>query len=123
MSCEVPLTPLSGNDLQAMAVIVTAYRTYLRHGVPPSPKRERSMRLSHGLERRLTPLVSAPQGQEERVIPLTTQEIQVLGEAMDGFVQVVRQLVPPSSQRDDLLQEIEGFRNSMHRAFTAQAGA
>jgi len=35
----------------------------------------------------------------------------------------VRQLVPPSSQRDDLLQEIEGFRNSMHRAFTAQAGA
>ncbi len=88
MSCEVPLMPLSGNDLQAMAVIVTAYRTYLRHGVPPSPKRERSMRLLQGLERRLTPLVAAPQGQEESIIPLTTQEIQVLGEAMDGFVQV-----------------------------------
>ena len=92
MSCEVPHVPLSGNDLRAMVAIVTAYRTYLRHGVPPSPKRERSMRLLHGLERRLTPLMAAPQGQEESVIPLTTQEIQVLGEAMDGFVQVVRQL-------------------------------
>ena len=123
MSCEVPLMPLNGNDLRAMVAIVTAYRTYLRHGVPPSPKRERSMRLLQGLERRLTPLVAAPQGQEERVIPLTTQEIQVLGEAMDGFVQVVRQLVPPSNQRDDLLQEIEGFRNYVHRALTAEAGA
>ncbi len=119
MSYEVPHVPLSGNDLRAMVAIVTAYRTYLRHGVPPSPKRERSMRLLHGLERRLTPLMAAPQGQEESVIPLTTQEIQVLGEAMDGFVQVMRQLVPPSNQRDDLLQEIEGFRNYVHRALTA----
>jgi len=79
------------------------------------------MRLLQGLERRLTSLVAAHQGQEERVIPLTTQEIQVLGEAMDGFVQVVRQLVPPSNQRDDLLHEIAGFRDSMHRALTAQA--
>ena len=123
MSCEVPHVPLSCTDLRAMVAIVTAYRTYLRHGVPPSPKRERSLRLLQGLEQRLTPPVAAPQGQEERVIPLTTQEIQVLEEAMDGFVQVGRQLVPPSSQRDDLLQEIEGFRDYMHRALTAQAGA
>jgi len=106
-----------------MVAVVIAYLTYLRNAVPPSPKRERSMRLLQGLEQRLTPLVAAPQGQEERVIPLTTQEIQVLEEAMDGFVQVGRQLVPPSSQRDDLLQEIEGFRDYMHRALTAQAGA
>ena len=119
MSCEVPHVPLSGNDLRAMVAIVTAYLTYLRHGVPPSPKRERSMRLLHGLEQRLTPLVAAPQRQEESVIPLTMQEIQVLGEAMDGFVQVVRQLVPPSNQRDDLLQEIEGFRDYVHIALTA----
>ena len=123
MSYEVPYIPLSSNDLRAMVAIVTAYRTYLRHGVPPSPKRERSMRLLQGLEQHLTPLVAAPQGQEERVIPLTTQEIQVLGEAMDGFVQLVRQLVPPSSQRDELLQEIEGFRDYVHRALTAEAGA
>jgi hypothetical protein len=82
MSCEVPHVPLSGNDLRAMVAIVTAYLTYLRHGVPPSPKRERSMHLLQGLEQRLTPLVAAPQGQEERVIPLTTQEIQVLGEGI-----------------------------------------
>ncbi len=123
MTCDIPQVPLSGNDLQAMVAIVTAYRTYLRHGVPPSPKRERNMRLLHGLEQRLTPLVAAPQRQEERIIPLTTQEIQVLGEAMDGFVQVVRQLVPPSNQRDDLLQEIEGFRDYLHRALTAETGA
>jgi hypothetical protein len=123
MSFEVPLMLLSGSGLRAMVAIVTAYRTYLRHGMPPSPKRERSMRLLQGLERRLTPLVAAPQGQEEHVILLTTQEIQVLGEAMDGFVQVVRKLVPPSNQRDDLLHEIEGFRDSMHRALTAEAGA
>ncbi len=123
MSCEVPHVPLSGSNLRAVVAIVTAYRTYLCHGVPPSPKRERSMRLLQGLEGRLTPLVAAPQGQEERVIPLTTQEIQVLEEAIDGFVQVVRQLVPPSNQRDDLLHEIESFRDYLHRALTAQAGA
>ncbi len=48
MSCEVPHVPLSGNDLRAIVTIVIAYRTYLRHGVPPSPKRERSMRLLQG---------------------------------------------------------------------------
>ena len=81
------------------------------------------LRLLQGLERRLTPLVAAPQGQEELVIPLTTQEIQVLEEAMDGFVQVVCQLIPPSNQRDELLQEIKSFRDYLHRALTAQAGA
>ena len=50
MSCDVPHVPLSCNDLRAMVTIVTAYLTYLRHGVPPSPKRERSIRLLHGLE-------------------------------------------------------------------------
>jgi hypothetical protein len=45
MSCEVPHVPLSCNDLRAMGAIVTAYGTSLRHGVPPSPKRERSLRL------------------------------------------------------------------------------
>jgi hypothetical protein len=119
MRCEVPLRPLSGTHLRAIVAIVTAYRTYLHHGVLPSPKRERSLRLLQGLERRLTPLVAAPQGQEEHIIPLTTQEIQVLGEAMDGFVQVVRQLVPPSNQRDDLLHEIEDFRDYLHKALTA----
>jgi len=123
MSCEVPLMSLSGNDLRAMVAIVIAYRTYLRHGVSPSPKQERSIRLLQGLKQRLTPLVAAPQGQEEHVIPLTTQEIQVLGEAIDGFVQVVCQLVPPSNQRDDLLHEIEGLRDYVHRALTAEAGA
>ncbi len=118
MSCDVPHVPLSCNDLRAMVAVVIAYLTYLRNAVPPSPKRERSMRLLQGLEQRLTPLVAAPQGQEERVIPLTTQEIQVLEEAMDGFVQVVRQLVSPSNQRDELLHEIEGFRDYMHRALT-----
>ena len=76
-----------------------------------------------GLEQRLTPLVVAPQGQEESVIPLTMHEIQVLWEAMDGFIQVVRQLVPPSNQRDDLLHEIKGFRDNLRRALTAEAGA
>ena len=90
MSCEVPHVPLSCNDLRAMGAIVTAYRTSLRHGVPPSPKRECSIGLLQGLEQRLTPLVAAPQGHEEIVIALTMQEIQVLWEADGRFFQVVR---------------------------------
>jgi hypothetical protein len=97
--------------------------TSLRHGVTPSHKRERGIGLLQGLERCLIPLVVASQGQEKIVIPLTMHEIQVPGEAMDGFIQVVRQLVPPSNQRDDLLHEIEGFHDHMHRALTAEAGA
>jgi hypothetical protein len=43
MSYDVPHVPLSCNDLRAMVTIVTVYLTYLRHGVPPSPKRERNI--------------------------------------------------------------------------------
>ncbi len=70
---------------RAMGAIMTAYGTYLCHGVPPSPKRERSIGLLQGLEQRLTPLVVTPQGQEESVIPLTMHEIQVLWEADGRF--------------------------------------
>jgi len=44
---------------------------------------------------------------------LTRQEIRALDEALSGFVQVVRVVVPASSERDETLREIEGFRDML----------
>ena len=49
----------------------------------------------------------------ETPIWLTHQEWHLLDEAMSGYVQLVRALVPASRQRDETLREIEGFRDTL----------
>jgi len=85
----------------------------------PSPKRERTLRLLQGIQQRLTAHVAAPQQPEETSIPLTAQEIHALEDAMGDFVQLVRQVIPPSNQRDDLLQQVEDLCKHLQMAFTS----
>jgi hypothetical protein len=119
MSYDVPQAPISCNDLRAIVAIVTAYLAYLRNRKPPLLKRERTLRLLQGIQQRLTAHVAAPQQLEETSIPLTAQEIHALEDAMGGFVQLVRQVIPSSNQRDDLLQQIEDLREHLQMAFTS----
>jgi hypothetical protein len=110
---KVPQVRVGLGDIQALLSMLTGYLTYLRKAVLPSPRRETQLRTLEGLRRRLAALLTASRQEEDTPIWLTRQEIQVLDEALSGFVQVVRTMIPASSMRDETLREIEGFRDML----------
>ena len=110
---KVPQVRVGLGDIQALLSMLTGYLTYLRKAAPPSPRRETQICTLEGLQRRLAALLTASHQDEDTPIWLTQQEIQALDEALSGFVQVVRMVIPASSTRDETLREIEGFRDML----------
>ena len=110
---KVPQVRVGLGDIQALLSMLAGYLTYLRKAVPPSPRRETQIRTLEGLRRRLAVLLTASRQDENTPIWLTQQEIRALDEALSGFVQVVRMMIPASSTRDETLREIEGFRDML----------
>jgi hypothetical protein len=110
---KVPQVRVGLGDIQALLSMLTGYLAYLRKAVLPSPRRETQLRTLEGLQRRLAALLTASRQDEDTPIWLTQQEIRALDEALSGFVQVVRMMIPASSLRDETLREIEGFRDML----------
>jgi|SRR6266478_3317000 len=110
---KVPQVRVGLGDIQALLSMLAGYLTYLRKAVPPCPRRETQIRTLEGLRRRLAALLTASRQDENTPIWLTQQEIRALDEALSGFVQVVRMMIPASSTRDETLREIEGFRDML----------
>ena len=110
---KVPQMRVGLGDIQALLSILTGYLAYLRKAILPSPRRETQLRTLEGLQRRLAALLTASRQDEDTPIWLTQQEIRALDEALSGFVQVVRMMIPASSTRDKTLREIEGFRDML----------
>ncbi len=110
---KVPQVRVGLGDIQALLSMLTGYLAYLRKAVLPSPRRETQLRTLEGLQRRLAALLTASRQDEDTPIWLTQQEIRALDEALSGFVQVVRVMIPASSTRDETLREIEGFRDML----------
>jgi hypothetical protein len=118
--CErIPTMQIGLNDVSVMDSAVLGYLAYLRQAVPPSQKRDKRIRLLEGVRLRLlsvlqhnTPLRAC--------IPLADSEIQALNGALVGFVNLVRQTIPPSQERDETLQVFERLRQElvMHLALT-----
>jgi hypothetical protein len=110
---HLPQVHIGLNDARVLLTMVTAYLLYLRKAVPPSPKQETRVRVLRGVQQRLAALLASPRQQEDTPIWLTHQELHLLDEAISGYVQLVRTLVPASRQRDETLREIEGFRDTL----------
>jgi hypothetical protein len=110
---HLPQVHIGLNDARALLTMVTAYLLYLRKAVPPSPKQETRVRVLRSVQQRLAALLASPQQAEETPIWLTYQEWHLLDEAMSGYMQLVRALVPASRQRDETLLEIERFRDTL----------
>ncbi len=110
---KVPQVRIGLGDIQALLSMLTGYLAYLRKAVPTSPRHKTQIRTLEGLRRRLVALLASPRQDEDIPIWLTQQEIQVLDEALGGFVQVVHVIIPASSERDETLREIEGFRQRL----------
>ena len=106
---KVPQARIGLNDVRALLGMLTAYLVYVRQTVPPSQKRETKIRVLQGMRGRLAKVLAAPYQREDTPIWLTQPELEALEEAMSGFVQLARQVVPASNVRDETLREIEGF--------------
>jgi hypothetical protein len=112
-SKAIPQVRIGLNDARALLAMLKGYLAYVYGAVPSSHEREAQIRVIQGVRGRLEALLAAPGRAEETPIWLTRQEIRALDEALSGFVQVVRAVVPASSERDETLREIEGFRDML----------
>jgi hypothetical protein len=112
-SKAIPQVRIGLNDTRALLAMLKGYLAYVYGAVPSSHERDAQFRVIQGVRGRLEALLAAPGRAEETPIWLTRQEIRALDEALSGFVQVVRVVVPASSLRDETLREIEGFRDML----------
>lgn len=115
----IPAMQIDLNDVSVIDSAVMGYLAYLRQAVPPSQKRDKRIRLLHGVRLRLS-LVLLHNTPANARIPLTDSEIQALNSALTGFTKLVRQTIPLSKERDETLQIFERLRQelAMHLALT-----
>ena len=106
-----PLLCLSHNDLGIVASIITSYLAYLQWGTPTTPKRDAEIAILKNIKGRLAFVLMQPEG----YIPLTTQEIQALANALRGFVTLTIRIVAPSRERDETLAQIGALRHHLLR--------
>ena len=102
-----PTLQIGYNDLSVLRNVIWGYLAYSRRTTKPTPESQEQARLLEGVYQRL---IARPNGSIEVHIHLQVQEIHALNTAMLGFCAFVRQKVPPSRDRDETLQDLEGFR-------------
>lgn len=107
---EVPSLGLSLHDIRAITTIVASYLMFVRRE-KPSRQRDAEMTLLEGLHKRI--LATMPT--EGGVVPLTTQELRALANAMQGFANVTRQIIPASAEREEVLKTIMAIRQHLLR--------
>jgi hypothetical protein len=107
---QLPTLQIGFNDLSVLRNVIRGYLAYSRRISLPTPERQEQARLLEGIFQRL---IAAPNGAMEVHIHLQTPEIHALNIAMLGFCAFVRQKVPASSDRDETLQDLEGFRQKL----------
>jgi hypothetical protein len=111
-SASVPHLPLGPHDLQALEAVTRGYLGYLRKAGPASAKQQAQIRALQGIQARLAPLL-APGASLTVHIPLTREELTALQEAVRGFVTLLRQMVPPSEQRDGVIASLEHLHQAL----------
>jgi hypothetical protein len=92
MSADLPCLGLHPRDITVIDQAVKGYLAYLRNAVPPSSTRDTRIRVLQNVRLRLA---AVPQGQAtEMHLSLTVADILALQVALEGFVRLVRQMVP-----------------------------
>lgn len=107
---DFPTIHVGFNDLSVLRNVIWGYLAYSRRTTKPTPERQEQARLLEGIYQRL---LARPDGVAEVHIHLQLPEIHALNVAMLGFCAFVRQKVPPSRDRDETLQDLEGFRQML----------
>ncbi|HEU0004233.1 MAG TPA: hypothetical protein VFQ36_25235 [Ktedonobacteraceae bacterium] len=107
---DFPTIQIGFDDLSVLRNVIRGYLAYSRRTTKPTPERQEQARLLDGIYQRL---LAKPNSAAEVHIHLQLPEIHALNTAMLGFCAFVRQKVPPSRDRDETLQDLEGFRQML----------
>ena len=105
---NIPTLNLSVADLHVVDTIIQGYLSYLHGGVQPSPKQESDLALLKAIRRLASTLAD-----DGGCILFTAQELQVLADAMLGFVEATTRVVAQSPERDEVLTPILSIRQHL----------
>ncbi len=107
---SVSTLALSFHDLVALRGIIRAYITYTRRTSQPTSARQDHLEV---LETLYTRLASVPANVSDIAFLLSIGEVAALSGAIRGFCAFVRSKVPPSPERDEILQDMERMRDTL----------
>ncbi len=110
---SIPQLPIGLGDLQAIESVIQGYLVYLKKSVPSSPKRSMQLRVLQNLQMRLKTSLSSDLQREASHILLTLDELTALKDALLGFNKLIDEIVPPSQQRDEVIQSLVGLRQGV----------
>ena len=108
-----PNIPLSMSDILTIDSALRGYLSYVRGAVPASAERDVEIQKLQGLRTRLTALPEHGTPHVVFCIPLTVEDMEALTNALRGFTHLVTMLVPPSQERDGVLQSFEELRQQL----------
>ena len=110
-----PITQVHPNDLKVLENVLKIYLAYLRC----SNGEDTRIRVMQRLHQRLKMLLSSSQSIDGTCILFTEQELQAIHEALPGYMSLLCQIIPPSPQRNEVLEGLQG----LHRQFVAMLSA
>jgi hypothetical protein len=105
------LAQLSPNDLSALSTILQFYERFLWNMTAPSAKRSKQI-----VEVQLL-IVKLFQLPKRNAMVLTLSEVGYINSALQIFLSQVKQKIPPSRNRDEVLESCEWLREYMGAVF------
>jgi hypothetical protein len=105
-----PTLRIGYGDLSVLRNVIRGYLAYSRRTTKPTAESIQQARLLEGIYQRL---IARSGGLMEVHIHLLAEEVYALDTAILGFCGFVRLKVPPSHDRDETLQDLEKFRQSL----------
>jgi len=102
---NIPLLPIAWDDLKVLASVLKGYLAYVRKTMPAGAKREQQIRILQRLHERVAHLLAKGEG----ALLFSVDELVALKEAISGFAALITWMVPQSSERDRVLESMQGL--------------
>jgi hypothetical protein len=106
-----PVAALNQNDLNVLASILTFYGQWLQYHLAPSAKRSKQLAEIQLLSVKISLLGTT------KIVTLMFDEVEYITSAIRTFSVHIREKIPPSKNRDAVLESCEGLRNYIAATF------
>lgn len=102
---SLTVLPIAWDDLKAIEDVLKGYLAYVRNTMPAGSKREQRVRILQRLHERVVHLLAKGEG----ALLFSVDELVALKEAISGFAALITWMVPQSSERDGVLEGLQGL--------------
>ena len=103
---KVPTIQVSGDDFYAIEKALQGYSGYLRSGGKLSSEQQRLILRMQEVQAKLTHNMQQARNGRAITDGLAFEDIEVISEALVGFVHAISRRVPRSSQRDEIVTHL-----------------